>query len=221
MKKLKPIWWDFKWELLTGTAGIIVSAVFEQWVVLTILVLSLSFLSFFYRRPHRVPDETDGVVLSSADGKVLNVKKVDEPLFVKKQCWAVTVFMSPLNVHRNTSPVEGEVKFFEYQRGKFHRAFLVNKLLENEKNIIGFERDDGVRVLIYQIAGVLARRVVFYGKVGDEYDLGEEIGLVKFGSAVIHLFPCDVFDVAVEEGDVVRAGKTVIGREKNENHPTK
>lgn len=179
--------------------------------VLTILAFGLIvFVLYFFRDPKRSIREQTGVILAAADGIVTVVEAVDESKFIKGRAKCVSIFMSPLDVHINRSPIKGEVTFVQYQKGRFVPATTKKCYEVNEKNYIGI-KGEKVSVLVVQVAGIMARRIVNWTKQGDHVEMGERIGMIKFSSGTQIIVP-DHVEILVKEGDRVFAGETVIGR---------
>jgi phosphatidylserine decarboxylase len=166
------------------------------------------FTLYFFRDPERTTPQTEGIVFSPADGKIVLVKKVDEQKFLKGPGTQVSIFMSPLSVHVNRVPISGVVKHAEYIKGKYLVAFDDKASSENERNEIGIESKFG-RVLFTQIAGYVARRIISEVKTGDSVTAGKRFGMIKFGSRVDVIVPAD-WDIQVKTGDKVTAGVTII-----------
>ena len=170
---------------------------------ITILVLLLAaFVAFFFRNPNRQIPEDPRVIVSPADGRVVKVERVGN---VTK----LSIFLSIFNVHVNRSPMAGRIEAIDYKRGKFKFAFDETASVENERNIIMVAQGD-LKLVFTQIAGLVARRIVCWKKVGDTVGKGELIGLIRFGSRVDVLFPAGT-EVTVERGARVRGGSTPIG----------
>jgi phosphatidylserine decarboxylase len=163
---------------------------------------------FFFRDPERVCPSADELVISPADGRVVVVARV-EPAS-ENSATQISIFLSPLDVHINRSPIAGEITDVVYKPGAFHVASREIASVENEQNIVTV-RGQKVTIVFRQIAGMLARRVVFWRKKGDRVAMGERVGLMKFSSRMDVLVPCEV-EVLVREGDRVRGGVTVLGR---------
>jgi phosphatidylserine decarboxylase len=164
--------------------------------------------AYFFRDPERsIPEGNDNVV-SPADGKVVSIKEVLEPRFLKSEATKVAIFLSPLNVHINRSPISGKVTYTEYKRGSYYPAYLETASQENETNFIGIE-NESERVLVTQIAGILARRIVCRVEQDDSVEKGERIGMIKFGSRT-ELFLPKGMKIAVKEGDKVKAGESIV-----------
>ena len=173
------------------------------------LILTLFVLNFF-RDPERVVPSGSGVFVSPADGRVVEIR-AEEAAGRPRQ--RISIFMSPLNVHVNRSPVAGTIQSVVYRKGSFRMASEPRASVENECNTftVGFE--DG-EVVVRQIAGVLARRIVFWKNIGDHVERGERVGMIKFGSRVDILFSPEVI-LSVKVGDHVKAGSTIIGSRRS------
>lgn len=174
--------------------------------------LALAFTLYFFRDPERTPPPEAGqLLLAPADGKVVVVDEVHEPLYLKGPARQVSIFLSPLNVHVNRAPADGVIEFDEYVAGDYLVAWHPKASEKNERSQLGLRHPSGAKVLFKQIAGAVARRVVYGITVGDEVRAGERFGIVKFGSRMDILVPLDV-QVDVQVGDRVTAGETVLGR---------
>lgn len=171
-------------------------------------LLSL-FLAFFFRDPERKVPDGEKLILSSADGKIISIKPFDNPNFVGEKGTLVSVFMSVLDVHVNRAPVSGKVKYFKYNPGKFHPAFKDKASLENEQTELGLENKHG-KIILKQIAGIIARRIVCKAKPGDSVKAGQRFGMIKFGSRVDLFLPENV-EIKVKLNQKVKAGETIIG----------
>jgi phosphatidylserine decarboxylase len=167
------------------------------------------FLIFFFRDPERRTPSGENLVLSSADGKVISIKPFRGGGFVDGQGTSVSVFMSVFDVHVNRAPISGKVEHLKYNPGKFFPAFKEKASSENEQTELGFQNAQG-RVMIKQIAGIIARRIVCKVRQGDDLRAGQRIGLIRFGSRVDHLLPQSV-EIRARLDQKVRAGETVIG----------
>lgn len=180
---------------------IILFALFSFFLVLFLI---------FFRNPPRINTNNDiNAILSPADGKVVVIEKTMENEFLKSERIQVSVFMSPLNVHINRSPIEGEMIYQQYHPGKYLVAWHPKSSELNERNTLVFKNGNN-QVLIRQIAGKVARKIVSYAKVGSGYKAGEEFGFIKFGSRVDLFLPVDAV-IKVKIGDVVQGGVSEIG----------
>jgi phosphatidylserine decarboxylase len=172
-------------------------------IALGIALLALStFVGFFFRNPRRIIPEDPRVIVSPADGRVVKVERVGN---VTK----LSIFLSIFNVHVNRSPIRGRIEAMDYRKGRFRAAFNHAASVENERNIIMVSQGN-IKLVFTQIAGLIARRIVCWKKVGDFVEKGELVGLIRFGSRVDVLFPAGT-EVTVSPGDRVRGGSTPIG----------
>jgi phosphatidylserine decarboxylase len=169
----------------------------------TFLLLLCAFVAFFFRNPARQIPEDPLLIVSPADGRVVKVEKVGN---VTK----LSIFLSIFNVHVNRSPIAGRIEAVDYKKGKFKAAFDHAASVENERNIVMVSNGQ-IKLVFTQIAGLIARRIVFWKKVGDPVAKGELIGLIRFGSRVDVLFPGGT-EATVKVGDRVKGGSTPIGR---------
>ncbi len=178
------------------------------WCILP-LVLTV-FIAFFFRNPERsIPNDTC-LVLSPADGRVMNVCEIYDEQFLNAEATKVTIFLSVFDVHVNRSPIAGEIKYQQYTCGRFRPAYKASVGCENERHSIGLENDN-LRIVVTQIAGLLARRIVSWVTLGSMLERGERYGLIKFASCTEVIMPKNVA-VTVKKGDRVKGGETIIGR---------
>ena len=176
------------------------------------IALSIGFLVIvlqFFRNPARAIVQNDHHVISPADGKVVVIEEVEELEYFKEKRIQVSVFMSPFNVHVNRNPVAGVVKYFKYHPGKYLVAWHPKSSTENERTTTVIENKNKIQVMFRQIAGALARRIVWYVKEGQAVQQGAEMGFIKFGSRVDILLPLGT-KINVELNEVVKGGITVI-----------
>lgn len=172
----------------------------------------LMFSLYFFRDPERVVPADTGVLLSPADGTIVDIRDVDEPNYMKTKARRVSIFMSVFNVHVNRAPLSGTVEYIRYNPGKFISAFHDKASEENESIFAGIRSENPeVRVSVNFIAGLIARRIVFYKQLRDRVSQGERINMIRFGSRVDLYCPLDSA-VQVQRGDAVTAGVTVIAR---------
>lgn len=177
-------------------------------IAVVALVLT-AFTAFFFRNPNRVSPEGAKLVLSPADGKVMSVSEVEEPDLIKGKAWKVTIFLSIFNVHINRSPVYGKVMYIKYKEGKFLPAFKSHASDLNERNTVGIESSHG-RLVVRQITGFIARRIVCRVNTGDTLNAGERFGMIKFGSCTEVYVPIS-FCVKAKAGEKVKGGVSIIG----------
>ena len=165
----------------------------------------------FFRSPKRTfpLDNVDKLVIAPADGEVVVIEEVFEPDHFKDNRRMISIFMSPLNVHANWYPVEGTVKRVAHQKGKFHKAWLPKASTENERSLVAIKIEDGREILVRQIAGAMARRIVTYATEGEECFIDQHLGFIKFGSRVDLYLPLDV-DIKVELNQKTVGNETII-----------
>jgi len=196
----------------------IIQFYFPQAIAFKWIIYILSFALFviilqFFRSPSIEVSTDETQVLCPADGKVVVIEEVEETEFLKDKRIQVSVFMSPINVHINRNPIAGVVKYFKYHPGKYLVAWHPKSSTENERTTIAIENSAGITVLFRQIAGALARRIVWYVKEGDVVEQGQQFGFIKFGSRVDIFLPLGT-KVNVALGEVVKGGKTVLAELK-------
>jgi phosphatidylserine decarboxylase len=172
----------------------------------------LGFTVWFFRDPVRIPPEdTSTLLLAPADGKVIELVEEHDFLYIKGPARRVSIFLSPLNVHVNRIPADGTVEYDRYVPGEYLVAWHPKASEKNERSEIGIRHPSGTQVLFKQIAGAIARRIVYYPRPGDHVKAGDRFGIVKFGSRMDVLVPPHIeFDVEI--GQRVQAGVTIIGR---------
>jgi len=198
------------WVLTLVTAWLALR--FSDWLWIPALILGVLsiWLLVFFRDPARTGLRGERYVIAPADGKVVSIKDVDEPMFLKARARRVSIFMSVFNVHVNRYPVTGQVSLVHYNRGKFLHAAADKASLDNEQASIGIQGPRGP-VLVRQIAGSIARRIVTDGKAGDPATQGARLGMIRFGSRVDLFLPVSTNPaVKVKVGDHVTAGATIL-----------
>jgi len=182
-----------------------------DWSFLTVIMFALTlFTVYFFRNPERLPPEDASAVIAPADGKVIFVGEVPEERYFQAEAIKVSIFMSVFNVHVNRVPFSGRVVDMFYNRGAFFNASIDKASLENEQSGILIETEKGARLLFVQIAGLIARRIVTYPRIGDLLERGRRYGLIRFGSRVDVYFPKGS-EVVIRAGDITVAGETVLG----------
>ena len=201
------------WSLVIGVI-LIVGGLYLggnwKYVLFALAVLLVSFVLFFFRDPDRTPPENaQRLVLAPADGKVIEIRKEHEPIYFKGPAIRISIFLSPLDVHVNRIPAEGIIDFVDYVPGEYLVAWHPKASEKNERSIIGLRHPCGYPVLFKQIAGFIARRIVFHVEKGDTVSAGERFGIVKFGSRMDVFIPLEA-ELKVKEGDRVRAGETIL-----------
>ena len=184
--------------------------VFIIQVILAVAALIFMILVIrFFRNPKVITPQKEGVVYAPAEGKVVVIERTYEGEYHKDDRIQVSIFMSPLNVHVNRSPIKGKIDFFQYHPGKFLVAWHPKSSTDNERTSIGFKTEGGVHILMRQIAGAVARRIAFYAKIGDSVDQGSSVGFIRFGSRVDLFLPLNA-DIKVKIGDLTKGGETEI-----------
>lgn len=174
-------------------------------------VLAVFFI-YFFRNPSRSMPYDPNILYSPADGTVMAVEDIFDDEYLNEPATKVTVFLSVFNVHVNRSPIDGEIKYQRYTCGQFVPAYKKSASFENERHAIGL--DNGrMRILVTQVAGLLARRIVSWVTLGHQMKQGECYGMIKFGSSTELVVPKNV-EITVKKGDTVVGGVTVIGRIK-------
>lgn len=194
----------------------VIMFILSQFIGITYLKIASSLLAillflftlYFFRDPDRNIPEIDNVIVSPADGKVLLIKKIQSNSFITGEAWQVSVFMSPLNVHVNRIPIDGVVKYVNYIKGEYLVAFHDKADERNERSEIGIESKFG-RVFFTQVAGFVARRIIYNLVEGDSVTMGNRFGMIKFGSRVDIVVSTD-WELKVKENDVVTAGESII-----------
>ena len=178
------------------------------WLLALALLILAIWVAYFFRDPERSGERGDRVVVAPADGKVVMISEVDEPSFIHGRATRVSIFMNVFNVHVNRYPVSGTVKYVHYAAGKFLNAATDKSSLDNEQMSVGVESGPH-RILVRQIAGLIARRIVTYSREGDRAEQGERFGIIRFGSRV-DVFVPPTSAVRVKIGEITSAGTTVI-----------
>lgn len=179
------------------------------WLLAFCLTIIALWVAYFFRDPVREGERGDRLVISPADGRVVMITEVDEPTFMKARAIRVSVFMNVFNVHVNRYPVSGTVRYVEHKPGKFLNAAAENASIENEQASVGIESGSNT-ILVRQIAGLIARRIITDSKEGDRVQQGDRMGLIRFGSRVDVFLPVGT-KVRVKVGDVTFAGVSVLG----------
>ena len=191
------------------------------WLAAFILLLLALWVAYFFRDPERVGERGPTLIVAPADGKLIMITEVNEPSFVQGRAIRLSIFMNVFNVHVNRYPVDGVVKYIHYNKGKFFNAAAEKSSLENEQMSVGLETipaDSGrtprvgttQKLLVRQIAGLIARRIVTYSKVGEQVKQGDRMGIIRFGSRVDLFLPVGS-TIRGKLGDITTAGVTVLG----------
>jgi phosphatidylserine decarboxylase len=178
------------------------------WLAAFVLLLIALWVAYFFRDPERTGERGASLVVSPADGKLIMITEVDEPSFIKGRAIRLSIFMNVFNVHVNRYPVDGVVKYVHYNEGKFFNAAAEKSSLENEQMSVGIETGRH-RILVRQIAGLIARRIVTYSKVGETVKQGDRMGIIRFGSRVDVFLPVNSA-LRAKVGDITVAGVTIL-----------
>ena len=179
------------------------------------IVLAVAAIIFFilivrfFRDPEFPVEKNDKYIIAPADGKVVVIEETEETEYLKEKRIQVSIFMSPLNVHVNRSPIAGEVSYFKYHPGKFLVAWHPKSSTDNERTSIGLKLKSGVEIMMRQVAGAVARRICFYSETGNPVEQGEKFGFIRFGSRIDLYLPLDA-QIKVNIDDISYGGKTVI-----------
>jgi phosphatidylserine decarboxylase len=178
------------------------------WLLAFVLTVIALWVAYFFRDPERVGERGKQLVIAPADGKIVQIAEVDEPEFLQSKAQRISIFMNVFDVHVNRYPVSGTVRYVHYNKGKFINAAADKASLENEQSSVGIETESG-RILVRQIAGLIARRIVTYSKVGEKVDQGDRLGIIRFGSRVDVFIPVNA-KLRVKVGQATVAGVTVL-----------
>lgn len=193
------------------TAGITLITGWLGWVPVAIAAAILTaFVSWFFRNPPRVIPQGPGLVVSPGDGKVLAVEQEFEPRYLKERAVRISIFLNVFDVHINRIPCEGIIEDVQYQPGLFLVASKPQATLKNEQNAVMIKTVKGAKVLCVQVAGLIARRIVWWVNPKDRAVRGERYGLIRFGSRMDTYLPLDTA-IKVAVGDRVKGGETILG----------
>jgi phosphatidylserine decarboxylase len=211
--RIAPEGWPFiltAWLLVAGAAYLANRCGGAWWIAPALLALIAIWVVAFFRDPIRPGPRGPQYVIAAAEGHVVHITEVDEPMYVQERAVRVSIFLSVFDVHVNRYPVDGSVELVHYNKGKFLHAAGEKASLDNEQSSIGIQGPHG-RVLVRQIAGLIARRIVTDAKPGDRVRQGERLGLIRFGSRTDVFLPLSArASVKVKVGDRVRVGGTVL-----------
>ncbi len=191
--------------------GVFIFPAFQWAFILVAILLWITILQFF-RNPQRTISVQDkNVLYAPADGKVVVIEKTFEPEWLKEDCIQISIFMSPINVHVNRVPLDSEVEYYKYHPGKYLVAWHPKSSTDNERTSLGLRAANGSRILLRQIAGALARRIVCYSREGDTVLQGQEFGFIKFGSRVDIFVPLNT-EILVQLNQKVSGNVTAIAK---------
>jgi len=182
-----------------------------KWIFLLCSVLFYVFILFFFRLPVRHLEPDPGLIYAPADGKVVVIEETDENEYFRDKRLQISIFMSPFNMHSNRYPVSGQVKYVKYHSGDYMVAWHPKSSELNERSTIVIETEKGVEILVRQIAGAVARRIVTYSKVGQKVTQGGELGFIKLGSRVDIFLPLGT-EIEVPILQQVKANKSIIAK---------
>jgi len=183
------------------------------WLLAVVVTLIALWVAYFFRDPERTGQRGATLVVAPADGRLIMMTEVDEPAFVQGRAIRLSIFMNVFNVHVNRYPVDGVVQYVHYNKGKFINAAAEKSSLENEQMSVGVVTGQ-YRILVRQIAGLIARRIVTYSKVGEVVHQGDRMGIIRFGSRVDVFLPTSA-KLLAKVGDLTTAGTTIVA----ELHP--
>ena len=203
-----------KWPILALAALTAATIIWRPVAWAPILPLALlAFTTSFFRDPERDVPASGKLIVAPADGRIVEIKTLDEPHFLKDEAIMVAIFLSVFDVHVQRAPIDGEIKYVQYNKGQFLDARNPQASLANENRMVGIESADGFRVTVRQIAGLIARRIVGWADVGAKLTRGERLGMIRFGSRVELFVPADC-EITVKVSDHAKGGETIIGRRK-------
>jgi phosphatidylserine decarboxylase len=195
--------------IAAGTFGVAVGRrSWPLWLAAFALTLVALWVAYFFRDPERIGERGDRLVIAPADGKVVHITELDEPSFVHGRALRVSIFMNVFNVHVNRYPVGGVVRYVNHAPGRFLNAAAEESSIVNEQTSVGIE-SGASRILVRQIAGLIARRIVTYSREGDRVEQGDRMGIIRFGSRVDVFVPAGA-TMRVKVGDMTFAGSSVI-----------
>ena len=198
------------WPFIAVAWALVVGAALLWWPLAALLAVVAVWVVAFFRDPIRPGPRGERYVLAAAEGHVVHVTEIDEPMYVKERAVRISIFLSVFDVHVNRSPVDASVELVHYNKGKFLHAASEKASLDNEQASIGLRGPRG-RVLVRQIAGLIARRIVTDSQPGDRVTQGARLGLIRFGSRTDVFLPLSARPVVkVKPGDRVRVGGTVL-----------
>lgn len=197
------------WYLLGAELFGLAALFLWNWRIALFFFSAGLFFAYFFRDPERGGVYSECDILAPADGKIVEISKVYEDRYLKKEVTRISIYLSLWDVHITRSPIAGRITFIKHTPGKFHAAHLKNAPRENENNLIGIQ-NNSMNLLVRQIAGTLARRIVCYCKIGEAAAQGQRLGIIQFGSRVEIYLPAHI-RVHVKPGTRLKAGKTIVG----------
>lgn len=179
-------------------------------IILGVTALLLFLITNFFRSPKRHAVRVDGAIVCPADGKVVVMEEVYEPELLKCNVIQLSIFMSPTNVHINWFPIGGIIRYVRHHSGRFQKAYLPKSSTENERSSVLIERENGTQILVRQVAGAMARRIVCYAEEDAKVKQSSQMGFIKFGSRVDLYLPLDT-ELICKIGDKVIGSQTILG----------
>jgi phosphatidylserine decarboxylase len=185
-----------------------------KWIFGFCSLMLYAFLLFFFRLPQRYLEPDAGLIYAPADGKVVVIEETEEKEYFRDMRLQVSIFMSPFNMHSNRYPVSGHIKYVEYHPGNYKVAWHPKSSELNERSTVVIETTEGVEVLVRQIAGAVARRIVTYARKDQEVKQGDELGFIKFGSRVDIFLPLGT-EIEIPILQQVKANKSIIAKIRN------
>jgi phosphatidylserine decarboxylase len=203
--RIAPEGWPF---IVVAWLFVVAAVMFEWWFTAAVLALVACWVVAFFRDPVRGGPRGESWVIAPADGRIVSIIAMDEPDVIRGPATRISIFMNVFNVHVNRYPVDGEVTFRRHRPGKFFNAAAEKAALENEQSDVGIRTARGP-LLVRQIAGLIARRIITDHPTGHQAVQGERMGLIRFGSRVDVFLPAAT-PVRVRTGDLTRAGETVL-----------
>lgn len=195
-------------SFLLIAAAFFIQNLYIKYVLIFVAVFILVFTLNFFRDPERNIPKSKNVIVSPADGKVLLIKDVFEKRYLNEEATQISIFMSPLNVHVNRIPIDGKVDYLKYIEGEYLVAYHDKADERNERSEIGINSEYG-KVFFTQVAGMVARRIVYDLNQGDSVKIGERFGMIKFGSRVDVVVP-KKWQIKISEGEIVKAGESIL-----------
>lgn len=211
MNKLKIVKDGYPFIIFFLILTLLVAVFWNIHYAIVPLVLAL-YMGYFFRNPHRKIKTDEQLLYSPADGRVMMIEDFYDDEYLDEEAIKVTIFLSVFNVHVNRSPMSGQIKYQRYTCGRFVPAYKKSASFENERHAIGLANGDK-RILVIQIAGLLARRIVSWTTLGHNLQQGDCYGMIKFGSSTELVVPKSV-EILVKKGDNVQGGISIIGRFK-------
>lgn len=199
------------WAAITGFCFVFCKNAVVNWIVAGVALVMSLFMICFFRVPVRDAVVDDSLVISPGDGKVVNVKEVEENEYFGEKCLCISIFLTFFNVHVTWFPVGGVVKYYKYHPGKYIFAFHPKSSEKNERTTIAMRTDSGNELMFRQIAGIVARRVVCYAKENEYFGQNAEAGFIKFGSRLDVFLPLST-EIFVKKGDKVSGQTSVLAK---------